>query len=458
MSFNPNYRKVLTVSQLNQQLRINLATYFSHLWLEGELTNLATPASGHIYFSLKDSSSQIKAVMFRRQAAYLPFAPRNGLQVLVKGSLDVYAPRGDHQIIVDLLEPKGVGSLRLAFEELCARLKAEGLFDERHKKPLPAYPEKIGLITSPSGAVVHDLVQVIHRRYPCVRIEIYPAAVQGGEAKSEICSALKKTKQQAEPPDLLILARGGGSMEDLAPFNSEEVARAIFGVSIPIISAVGHESDFTIADLTADLRAPTPSAAGELAVRDKQDILSGIREKSIRLVNSREERLSQEKLKQAGLRKRLSRVSPRQTVNDRLQRLSDLQQALERTIRRRLGESKQNLSYLNRDLYRPLPDLSRHRHDLERISTELLKTQKETLTGKRQAFSLTAEHLNALSPLNTLDRGYGLVRDRQGNLIRQTEQIEIGNDLDIILAKGKLDARVTRIYQDNNLKGITSEA
>ncbi|HUT84984.1 MAG TPA: exodeoxyribonuclease VII large subunit, partial [Thermodesulfobacteriota bacterium] len=276
---------ILSISELTQLIKFQLEQSFDYLWVEGEISNFRIPSSGHFYFTLKDEKSQIRAVMFRSQNRTLEFSPEDGLSVICRGRLNVYETRGEYQLILDYLEPKGLGALQLAFEQLKQRLAQEGLFDPDHKKPLPQLPRKIGIVTSPTGAAIRDILNIIERRFANVGILIYPVKVQGEGAAQEIATALQELNQMPEI-DVVILARGGGSIEDLWPFNEEVVARAIYHSEIPVISAVGHEVDFTIADFVADLRAPTPSAAAELVVRNKDDLIYNLNTVYVRLKNS----------------------------------------------------------------------------------------------------------------------------------------------------------------------------
>ena len=335
-------RKVYTVSELTKKIRETLEVNFDLIWVTGEISNLRTPSSGHYYFTLKDKESQIKAVLFRPQLRFLKFLPQDGMDIICYGRLTVYEKRGEYQIIIEYLEPKGIGALSFAFEQLKEKLSKEGLFDQAHKKPIPFLPKRIGIITSPTGAAIRDMIQIIGRRFSNLEIYIYPVRVQGEEAPSEIVKAIYEMNQWGKV-DVIILGRGGGSLEDLWAFNTEEVARAIFDSKIPIISAVGHEIDFTIADFVADLRAPTPSAAAELVVPDRTEITNVISSLSVRLNTRMKQILEMEKQHYFMLIKRLP---------DLRFRLSDLQSRID-DLKSRLAPNLLQLIRLRKEMLNP---------------------------------------------------------------------------------------------------------
>ena len=318
-------RDIYSVSRLNLEARLLLEQGFPRIWLEGELSNVSRPSSGHLYFTLKDARAQIRAAMFRSRNQAIRFRPEEGLQVLVRGRVSLYEPRGDYQLIVDHMEEAGDGALRRAFEELKRKLDAEGLFDAARKQPLPALPARIGVITSPSGAAVRDVISVLRRRFPAIPVLIYPVPVQGKEAGGEIANAIRLASRRADC-DVLILTRGGGSLEDLWPFNEEVVARAIHDCRIPLVSAVGHEIDFTIADFVADRRAATPSAAAELVTPDQLEWLARLTQLSARLENRLRHTLSDDQRRLAWLEQRLQQVHPGQYLRQQAQRLDELEQ------------------------------------------------------------------------------------------------------------------------------------
>ena len=340
-------RKIYTVSELNDEIKSLLEETFPFIWIVGEISNFRTPLSGHYYFTLKDADSQINAVMFRGQQRQLKFVPEDGMRITGMGRLSVYEPRGSYQIILEYMEPSGVGALQIAYEKLKARLAEEGLFDDQYKQPIPFLPHKIALITSPSGAVVHDILQIIDRRFPNVAIHIFPVKVQGDGAEDEIIAALELLNQQPDV-DAAILARGGGSLEDLQAFNSEQVARALFASDVPIISAVGHETDYTIADFVADLRAPTPSAAAELVVPVKNELLQLVKDYSADLQYRMRNAIERLRHHLVEVSKRMK--DPRQKSQDWRLRLDDLATRLNRPMRILLDHKNERLQWWQKRL------------------------------------------------------------------------------------------------------------
>lgn len=393
-------RRILSVSELTFLIKGALEAEFAGVWVEGEVSNVRVPNSGHIYLTLKDEASQIKAVIFRSSGRFLKFQLQDGLQVICHGRLNVYEVKGEYQIIIDYIEPKGIGALQLAFEQLKERLRKEGLFDEAHKRPIPILPRRIGIITSPTGAVIRDILSIIDRRFANVETLIYPVTVQGDRAAGEIIEAINDMNRMEEV-DVLILARGGGSLEDLWPFNEEAVARAISASKIPVISAIGHETDFTIADFVADLRAPTPSAAAELVVQNKEDLLHKIESWETRLINvmRRDIELLRSLLK--GLIKGL--IDPTKKICDYYQRIDDL-------------------SF--------------------RLSTHM----NLILKANRERASLLFGKLDTLSPLAILARGYSIVRKPPSMaIIKNTKGINKGDSINIRLHKGELNCLVEEV-------------
>jgi exodeoxyribonuclease VII large subunit len=393
-------RDVWTVARLNREVRLLLESGLPALWLEGEVSNLARPASGHVYFSLKDESAQVRCALWRATALKLAVSPRNGMQLLVRARLTVYEPRGEYQLTIDYAEEAGEGALRQRFEALKARLRAEGLFDEAAKRPLPRLPRRIGVITSATGAAVRDILHVLRRRCPSVPVAIYPVPVQGEGAAARIAGALALASRRAEC-DVLILARGGGSLEDLWSFNEEVVARAIRASAIPVISGVGHEVDFTIADFAADRRAPTPSGAAEIAVPDAGEWLARLNKDTGRLHNAIGRRLQLKRERFAWQSRRLAVAHPGQRLRQHAQRLDELEQRQRRAMRHRLA----------------------------------------TLVARSDA---AARGLHAVSPLATLERGYAIVtRPDDHAIIRASAAVSPGDEIRIRVARGELEARVT---------------
>jgi exodeoxyribonuclease VII large subunit len=400
---------VYSVSELNALAQELLETNFPDIWVEGEISNFRSYPSGHLYFTLKDEGAELDAVMFRPLAAYLEFQPQDGRAVLARGTLTVYGPRGRYQLEVHRLKPAGLGKLQLAFERLKERLQAEGLFDEAHKRPLPSYPERIGLITSTEGAAIRDMISIIARRYPAAQLRVFPVKVQGGGAAEEIAAAISLANRYhaaCEPLDVLIVGRGGGSLEDLWAFNEEIVARAIHRSRVPVVSAVGHEIDFTIADLVADLRAPTPSAAAELVVPDRAELLSRIRELAQRLTSAQGILLRE-------LQVQLERLVERYAFRKPL---------------RRLHEGQQTLDALSERLGRAFRD-----------RRQALQDRAEALLGR----------LEAANPLTLLRRGYAIACDERGRTIRSTKDVHVGQRVTIKLYQGKMLCEVLSMEPDD---------
>ncbi len=455
-----------TVSQLTERLRGTLETQFFDVWVEGEVSNWVVAQSGHVYFKLKDERALISAVLFRSQARLLRFRPKDGLQVLARGSVRVYPPRGEYQLQVELLEPRGKGSLQQAFEELKERLAAEGLFDAARKRPLPMLPRRIGLVTSPQGAVLRDILRVLRRRYVNVELLLYPARVQGAEAAREIAQGIG-VLNRVGGLDVLIVARGGGSLEDLWPFNEEIVARALLASRLPTVSAVGHETDFTIADFVADLRAPTPSAAAELVARAKVDLLGRLRaldkqrdsawQRHLALARARVASLTAHRVfaaEQGRVRRHAQRVDD---LTGRGQRalVARLERARERLRRaagrldslrleRQLGERRRRLREAGLKLERlALPCLERRRVPLVALDQALTRAAAAHVERRRARWRAAVGRLEGLSPLGVLARGYALVFGPGQRLLRAPEEAAPGDALRIRLQGGELFASVS---------------
>ena len=441
-------REVLTVTELTRQVQDALEATFDQLWVEGEISNLRRPASGHLYFTLKDEESQVRAVLFRPVARALKFDLEDGMHILCRARMNVYRPRGEYQLILDYAEPKGAGALQIAFEQLKARLQAEGLFDPAHKKPVPFLPSRIGVVTSPSGAVIRDILNITKRRFPSVGILIAPVRVQGAEAPAEIVEAIQHLNE-IPGIDVIIVARGGGSLEDLMAFNSEGVARAIFASRIPVISAVGHEIDFTIADFVADLRAPTPSAAAELVVPRRGDLVQQVRTLSARAAHAGERFL---KIRRERLEKLAERVrDPRRQLTDLRLGLDERFNNLEAAIARRVRADRERLLHFETHLQYLSPAVR-----LANFTFVLDNMRKGMVTGIfRQVETLRARlagHttlLDSLSPLSVLARGYAVVRTvPEGRVIRDSKDLATGDPVGINVAKGRFNAVVTTIEEE----------
>ena len=437
-------RQIFSVSQLNRRARQLLETHLSQLWVEGELSNLARPSSGHWYFTLKDENAQIRCAMFRNRNRGVNFRPEDGQQILVRGRVGLYENRGDYQLIAEHIEPAGLGELQRRYELLKARLAEEGLFDERHKQLLPEFPRHIGVITSPSGAALRDILHVLQRRFPALPVTIYPTAVQGSEAANGITQALTLANARDEC-DLIILARGGGSIEDLWPFNEEIVARAIAASSIPIISAVGHETDTTIADFAADVRAPTPSAGAELASPDGHKLAQALQGYNDWFCQQAVGKLESTRQVLSNLRLRLRH--PSDILNKQGQHLDHLEIRLLKSMQLQLHSKQLQLEhllsrYLGHTPQAKFEQLSQRTGYLqERINTAM----KHLLTRKKDEFSAITGLLQSLSPLNTLERGYAIIQNKEQQIITHTTDTSLQDQITVTLTDGMLDCDVQRI-------------
>lgn len=442
-------REVLSVSQLNNRARLLLEDVFASIWVEGEISNLARPASGHIYFTLKDSQAQVRCALFRQNAARVRQALRDGLAVKVRGKVSLFEGRGDYQLILDAVEPAGDGALRLAFEALKEKLGAEGLFSTERKLALPAHPKRIGIVTSPTGAVIRDIISVFRRRAPQVQLTLIPTAVQGREATTQIVRALQLA--DARGFDALILARGGGSLEDLWCFNEEAVARAVAACVTPIVSAVGHETDVSIADFVADVRAPTPSAAAELLAPDSSELVQRLRNLQRRLVLHMQGRLARERLRLEGVSRRLRH--PGERLRQQAQRLDDLDMRLRRAFNQQLINQRERLARLDARLAAQHPgrNLALLRQRLDDLAARLPRAMQGQLRSQRQQLGALAAQLQIVSPLATLGRGYSILLDERGQAVRSAAQTRPGQRLKARLGEGELDVRV----EDNHIQPAT---
>jgi len=436
-------RDIYTVSRLNREVRILLERGFGSLWLEAEISNFARPASGHWYFSLKDASAQVRCAMFKQRNMLAAFTPRDGQKVLVRARIGLYEPRGEYQLLVDHMEDAGLGALKRQFEELTAKLAAEGLFAAERKRALPRLPKRIGVITSPTGAAIRDIVHVLARRFPAAAVLIYPVPVQGAQAAAEITAAVALAGRRGEC-DVLILARGGGSLEDLWAFNDEALARAIVASPIPIVSGVGHETDFTIADFAADVRAPTPSAAAEIVVPDAHEWLKTVRTLGARLQQAMRRRLNDGRERLRWLMGRAALVSPAARLTQQMQSLDDLEQRLTRGMRQRLTEMRSDFVE-RRGLLWQLSPIARIRDGAQRhqgLAARLSAAQLQQLRHARERLIPLVRTLQAVSPLATLDRGYAIVSRMDGVILRDSAQAPPGTIVEARLAAGKIRAKV----------------
>ncbi|HDZ56575.1 MAG TPA: exodeoxyribonuclease VII large subunit [Pseudomonas xinjiangensis] len=439
-------REVLTVSQLNARARSLLEDVFPRIWVEGELSNLSRPSSGHLYFTLKDSKAQIRCALFRQHASRIRMDLRDGLLVRARGRVSLYEGRGDYQLILDSLEQAGDGALRQAFEALKTKLQAEGLFDTDGKRALPSHPRRIGVITSPSGAAVRDIISVFGRRAPFIELVIVPTPVQGRDAAPQIVRALQLADRAGL--DALILARGGGSLEDLWPFNEEMVARALKACVTPTVCAVGHETDVSISDFIADVRAPTPSAAAELLSPDQQAMLHQINRAHRQLLQCMKAHLTREQLCLNNLRKRLRH--PGERLTQQAQKLDDLEMRLRRAQNQRQIQLVQRFERLQSRLQARHPGqrLGLLRQRIEHLELRLPRAIDRTLEQYRQRLHGTSQTLHLVSPLATLGRGYSILLDQQGRVLRSRKEALPGQRLQARLSDGRLALRVESDFDE----------
>jgi exodeoxyribonuclease VII large subunit len=484
-------KDVYAVSRLVREARATLEGGFPLLWVEGEISNLAMPASGHIYFTLKDEAAQVRCAMFKGRNRQLRFTPENGMQVLLRVRVTLYEGRGEFQLVVEHMEEAGSGALQRAYEALKHRLGEAGLFDEVHKKSLPAFPKSIGVVSSPDGAAVHDILTVLKRRFPDVNVIVYPVAVQGTDSANQIANAISIAQERQEC-DVLIVGRGGGSLEDLWSFNEEQVAYAIFNCTIPVISAVGHEVDFTIADFVADIRAATPSAAAELAVPDAQQWLQKLQGQCRRLTLLMTHYLQNEQRHLTHLARRLP--EPKTALLQQMQRLDRIEKQLHQALQHNLLQRQQTLDYCTvrlknpkaiieaqhyklthlrsrlryvmttrRDevarqyqdlsqrlqLKSPLPVLTQQQHLFEQLRTRLHLVMRQGLASKQIYFKQQIRMLSAVSPLNTLERGYSIATDHEtGHVLSESKSVVVGQQVNVKLQQGKLVCQVQETKHD----------
>jgi exodeoxyribonuclease VII large subunit len=451
----PPFRSILTVTELTREIKDLLEERFSGVWVEGEISNLRIPPSGHLYFTLKDEVSQIRAVLFRMQARSLRFLPEDGLHVVCRGRVSLYEKRGDYQLILETMEPKGIGALQLAFLQLKEKLEKEGLFLPEHKKSLPMVPQKIGMITSPTGAVIRDMLHIIGRRFENVHLLLYPARVQGEGAWQEIAKGIDYFNRQ-DPVDVLIIGRGGGSMEDLWPFNEEGLARAIYRSKIPIISAVGHETDYTISDWVADLRAPTPSAAAELVVKDKREIKKSLHYLNDRLGSRVLQILQEHRTHLNHLQKILG--TPEKALEGLFLRVDEFFGRLHRQVYWTLQRHQERSGHLIRSLYLRSP--------IQRVAPQRLlvfEAQKRNAQSIRHSIEMKRERMNglfgkinSLSPLSILQRGYSITRKLPDlRILRIASEVHPGDHVEVRLHQGAMLCEVeTIIPQDSSPSSI----
>ncbi|MBD8879749.1 exodeoxyribonuclease VII large subunit [Rhodanobacter sp. 7MK24] len=436
-------RHILTPSTLNRLVRGLLEDALPLVWIEGELSNVARPASGHLYFTLKDSGAQVRCAMFRPKSAALRFKPVDGMQVLLRARVGLYEPRGEFQLVAEHMEPAGEGALQREFERLKAQLDAEGLFDAARKRPLPRYARRIGVITSATGAAIRDVLSVLERRWPLAEVDVLPVPVQGREAPPAIVAMLKRASASSRY-DVLLVTRGGGSLEDLWAFNDEAVARAIHASAVPVVSAVGHEVDFSIADFVADLRAPTPSAAAELLVPDAQATLRHLRQLRQRLALFEQRRLQSLTQRVDHLLARLQAQRPQARLARDRERLAHLRHRLLGVLRERQQRDRARLDHLHGRLLarHPQQRLPLLQRQLAEQSQRLRQAIARQLERDRHALQQAARTLHAVSPLATLERGYAILFDGDGRIVRAPDDVGEGEHLQARLATGELKLRV----------------
>jgi exodeoxyribonuclease VII large subunit len=437
---------IFTVSRLNQTVRLLLEQEMGQVWISGEISNFTQPSSGHWYFTLKDDTAQVRCAMFRNSNRRVTFRPQHGQQVLVRANITLYEPRGDYQIIVESMQPAGEGLLQQKYEQLKAKLQAEGLFDQQYKQPLPSPAHCVGVITSKTGAALHDILNVLKRRDPSLPVIIYPTAVQGDDAPGQIVRAIELANARGEC-DVLIVGRGGGSLEDLWSFNDERVARAIFASRIPVVSAVGHETDVTIADFIADLRAPTPSAAAEIVSRNQLELLRQIQHGQQRLEMAMDYYIANRTRRFTQLHHRLQQQHPQlrlarqQTVLERLRQRMNF--ALENKIKQanqRQQRVSQRLSQQN-----PQPRIYRAQTRIQQLEYRLAENIRARLSAQRERFGNVVTHLEAVSPLSTLARGYSVTTATDGKVLKQTKQVKTGDVLTTRLSDGWVESEVKSV-------------
>ena len=438
-------REILSISELNKTVKGLLETEFSFIYVEGEISNFSRPSSGHWYFTLKDEKAQIRCAMFRNQNRSVPFEPKNGQQVVLYGKVTLYEGRGDFQIITSSLELSGDGELRRSFERLKASLQKEGFFDQQKKKAIPKFPKKIAVITSPSGAAIKDIFSVVYRRFPALGMTVIPTQVQGEEAVPQIVNAIKTANKQNSLYDLILLSRGGGSLEDLWAFNTEPVAKAIFSSSIPVVSAVGHESDFTISDFVADLRAPTPSSAAEQITPDAEMLKNDILETSDRLIRAARRAIDSRQNELSHLIRRIRH--PNSRLNEFAQRLDELERRMLSQVSNLIRIKKSKLA--ERKIQSPIQKIQQINDRVKQLSRIMTQSHATLIKNRQASLSEKSSQLEALSPLATLKRGYAIVSEEaNGKIVRNSDEIAEGEKLGIRLSNGALTAQVVAKRED----------
>jgi exodeoxyribonuclease VII large subunit len=444
---SPAANDIYTISRLNREVRNVLEEVFPTVWVQGEISNLAKPASGHLYFSLKDNAAQVRCAMFKNRQSGLRFEPENGMQIVARANVGLYEGRGEYQLIIQSLEPAGAGALQLAFEALKQKLSAEGLFDEEHKKLLPLFPKNIGVITSATGAAVRDILSILKRRYSSANVIIYPTLVQGEGAAVEIANTIKLAEQRKEC-DVFILARGGGSIEDLWAFNEEIVARTIFDITTPLVSGVGHEIDFTIADFVADQRAATPSAAAELISPDSIEVITKLKHREEQLIRSQKQFLLNFQSRVELLSKRIPH--PKQRLIELIQRTDEYSMRLKHQLEKHISNKKMTLTEISAKVneLNPAHRIARQTEKINVLQIQFKKSINHTLEKAHGEISKLSQLLNTISPISTLERGYAIVTEQKTNeIVTNTKYLQSGDQLRIRLSTSEIDSTIDRIHE-----------
>lgn len=440
------FEKFYTVSRLTREIKNLLEEKYPFIWVSGEISNYSVPASGHSYFTLKDENAVIQAVMFKNQKRGLKFNPENGMKIFGLARLTLYEPRGNYQLIFEHIEPDGTGSLQIAYEQLKARLAEKGYFDEKHKKQIPFLPAKICVITSGTGAAVKDILHVLTRRYPNIEIDIIPVKVQGEDAPQQVCRALELA-QEFSLPDVIILARGGGSLEDLYAFNTEAVAASIYKCSVPVITGIGHETDYTIADFTADLRAPTPSAAAEMCVPEKLQLAATVQQNLNRLNTAVEFHIHEKKRRIADLSSRLR--NPDLLVYDALMHIEDLSSRLDNAVKSTVKFKGQQFSTMLQRFFfsNPSAQINSYKDHVLHLHSRLELQTVSVINNNKARLSQAQAKLEALSPMSILNRGYSITRRcRDNKLVSAQKHVKVDESVEIIVSDGKIKAKVEKTY------------
>ncbi|MCZ0754677.1 exodeoxyribonuclease VII large subunit [Anoxybacillus sp. J5B_2022] len=437
--------KYVTVTALTKYIKrkFEVDPHLQDLWIKGEISNFTYHSRGHMYFTLKDENARIQAVMFAGYNRYLAFRPENGMKVLVRGEISVYEPSGNYQIYVKEMQPEGIGNLYLAYEQLKQRLEAEGLFSPEHKQPIPSFPRYIGVVTSPTGAAIRDIVTTIRRRYPLGTVILFPSLVQGEHAVDSIVRSIEKANELGYI-DVLIVGRGGGSIEELWAFNEEQVARAIFASRVPVISAVGHETDFTIADFVADLRAPTPTGAAELAVPHVAELIERMTQRKVRLIRAMKEKMAAESERLSRLQKSYAFRYPKKLYEQKEQQLDTLLERLKRQTERLFERKRERFEQLHLKLeaHHPAEQLAKMVEKQQALTKSLEKEMQSLLKQKQWQFTSLLSQLHALSPLKIMERGYSLVYNEKEELVKSVRQVQPGDTIQVRLQDGRLDCHV----------------